>query len=121
MDEIKVLYAEDSSLAVVSIRRLLKPFACALTHHWTVEEAKEVYETGKFDLVILDGTTQRIAGERDDGWKWAKELWEAGQAVVVLSSSFADGYPGVPFVGKDAPDPVAQILEMYAAGELVKR
>lgn len=128
-DQIRILYAEDNWTFRLALTQAFERLGVFIQQFVFVADAQEEFKAEPYDLVVLDGTTLTTTSGHNDGWRWAYELWEHGQAVLVFSTfNEADKEPRwkvLPFIQKSGSvsmnDVAAEILGRFVAGELTKK
>lgn len=96
----KILHVDDETYVLAEVKAELEELGHEVTSAETLEKAKELFAVEKFDLVICDGS---IPPHQLNGYRWAWELYHAGQRSMILSSDskISDDHPDkVPRVKK---------------------
>ncbi|OGM29035.1 hypothetical protein A2962_04560 [Candidatus Woesebacteria bacterium RIFCSPLOWO2_01_FULL_39_61] len=93
----KILHVDNEPFVLRNVAKDLERGGHEIVSVTTLEEAKKAYDGGKFDVVICDGDVE----SKNDGIRWALELAEGGQKVIILSAGYRTiELPGLSFVEK---------------------
>ena len=94
----KIFHVEDDTLWREDITDHLKELGHTVVSCSMMTEAVEILSKSRddFDVFICDGSIDK----QDDGRKLAKELFNEGRKVVVISLSWENDLSGIPSINK---------------------
>lgn len=118
-----ILLVEASDLVRSDLKAGFQAMYHQVTAFPTSAEAKSVYQVGRYALVVVGGPAFKADKLSDSAacWAWADDLWQAGQAVIVVSASGSFGYQYLPVIEPWTLYLEEAIVDLFLKKVLVKK